>query len=347
MTGASARSKRTRRRFVAVFATLGVLSSLVFASGSALAGVQPNPFELDGDAFSGTRVAPGPDWNDVYADQLAGARGEDGRYPISGAVSVSWVADPGPSASIFTGGGSKDPIDTDSWAWKNGGGLPDKDNLLHAFAARYSDATSDTCVGRNGECVVLYFGSDRFDNSGDAMQGFWFFQKAVTAASDGFDSGGSPFSGQHTRGDVLVITDFSNGGATSTISVLQWNPECVRLGVPFPGCADTNLEALESSNAANCANKSATTSFCGIVNANDGTPAPWSFTDKKGKTSYRTNEFFEGGINLSYLGLQDRCFSSFLSETRSSTSTSATLKDFIIGTFEKCETEVTSRPKPG
>ena len=64
--------------------------------------------------------------------------------------------------------------------------------------------------------------------------------------------------------------------------------------------------------------------FCGIVNANDGTPAPWSFTDKKGKTSYRTNEFFEGGINLSYLGLQDRCFSSFLSETRSSTSTSPT-----------------------
>ena len=29
-------------------------------------------------------------------------------------------------------------------------------------------------------CDVLFFGSDRFDNSGDAQQGFWFFQNKVT-----------------------------------------------------------------------------------------------------------------------------------------------------------------------
>ena len=52
-------------------------------------------------------------------------------------------------------------------------GLPDKDNLLHSFAARYSLAPSSTCPsGSAPTCEVLYFGSDRYDNSGDAQQGF-------------------------------------------------------------------------------------------------------------------------------------------------------------------------------
>ena len=62
---------------------------------------------------------------------------------------MSWTADDlnggtdafvnDPNATIFTGGGSKDRIDVASWAWKDGaGGLPDKDNLTHSFAARYN-----------------------------------------------------------------------------------------------------------------------------------------------------------------------------------------------------------------
>src|SRR6185503_13332451 len=57
----------------------------------------------------------------------------------TGATAVDWVAELNLNATIFTGGGSKDPIDVNQWAWKDGaGGLPDKDNLLHSFAARYS-----------------------------------------------------------------------------------------------------------------------------------------------------------------------------------------------------------------
>ena len=44
-----------------------------------------------------------------------------------------------------------------------------------------------------------------------------------------------------------------------------------------------------------------------------------------------TFEFFEGGVNLSELGLGNECFSSVASETRSSTSTTAVLKDFVLG----------------
>ena len=100
--------------------------------------------------------------------------------PLSGAAAVawSWDGDPGDpedgsdfAASLFTGGGSKDPLPIEQWAWKNGGGLPDKDNLLHSFAAKYHEPD-----GGGTPSTYLYFGSDRYDNSGDAQQGFWFLR---------------------------------------------------------------------------------------------------------------------------------------------------------------------------
>jgi hypothetical protein len=52
--------------------------------------------------------------------------------------------------------------------------------------------------------------------------------------------------------------------------------------------------------------------------------------------------FFEGGINISaFINTQAAgCFSSFLAETRSSTSTSATLKDFALGEFNTCDIDI-------
>jgi hypothetical protein len=37
----------------------------------------------------------------------------------------------GANATIFTGGGSKDDLDTTNWNWKNGS-VPDKDDLSYA-----------------------------------------------------------------------------------------------------------------------------------------------------------------------------------------------------------------------
>src|SRR5262249_20329364 len=50
-------------------------------------------------------------------------------------------------------------------------------------------------------------------------------------------------------------------------------------------------------------------------------------------------EFLEEGVNLSALGL-NACFSSFLAETRSSQSPTATLSDFVIGQFDTCNLEL-------
>ena len=97
-------------------------------------------FELDGDATSLTATPATDDWDRV-CHEVTGTDCSTTSDTTSGggATAVAWVAEPNNNASIFTGGGSKDPQDVNQWAWKDGaGGLPDKDNLLHAMAAEYT-----------------------------------------------------------------------------------------------------------------------------------------------------------------------------------------------------------------
>jgi hypothetical protein len=249
------------------------------------------------------------------------------------------------NSSIFTGGGSKDPIDINQWAWKDdAGGLPDKDNLEHGFAVRYSESPSVNCpAGTNPTCELIYFGSDRFDNSGDAQQGFWFFQNRITLGTNKV-GGGTGFDGVHANGDVLVISDFSNGGGVSTISILTWDSACTATNKPFGYCADANLHLQETSDAANCVTATIPGDpFCGLVNPVNGVVAPWPYLDKSGNSTYLQGELLEAGINLSLLpNIASECFASFLAETRSSTSTTATLKDFVLGNFGNCVATMTT-----
>jgi hypothetical protein len=325
----STRHRRRSRRslLTVVIAVVSTAIALTVFGGSAGAVHDTGAFELDGNATNG--AAPGDDWDNV-CHQVLGTDCSTTNN-TSGASAVDWVAEPNPNASIFTGGGSKDPQDINQWAWKDAGGLPDKDNLLHSFAARYPTTS---------EGDVLYFGSDRLDNSGDAQQGFWFFQSSVGLGSNSI-GGGSGFTGVHQTGDLLVISDFSNGGTTSTITVYSWDPTCKKTGGT---CGDANLRTLATSSNANCATVAPNDSFCGLVNSNTIT-MPWSFTDKSGtpNNGALNGEFYEGGVNLTKLGLANKCFSSVASETRSSTSTTATLKDFVLGNLQNCGSTTTTQ----
>jgi hypothetical protein len=318
-----------RRRLLAVPILL-VACAALFWIGGASAVHDTGAFELDGNATNNPAV-PGDDWDNV-CHQVTHADCST-TNDTTGATAVDWVAEPNINATIFVGGGSKDPNDINQWAWKDGaGGLPAKDNLLHSFAAQYN-----TNAGQ-----VLYFGSDRLDNSGDSQQGFWFFQNDISLVG----SGSGTFSGLHKTGDVLVVTDFSNGGTTSTITVYTWDPTCTSGGpTPVVGqCGDANLRVKGTSTSANCASAAANDQFCGIVNASTIT-MPWSFTDKSGtpNNGALNGEFFEGGVNLSALGLAGECFSNVSAETRSSTSTTAVLKDFVLGRFGGCAASVTTQ----
>jgi len=326
---------RRRSLTVLLAAVATAVAMTTFGVWQAAAVHDTGAFELDGNAVNG--AAPGDDWDNV-CHQVTGSDCSTTNN-TTGATAVDWVAEPNLNATILTGGGSKDPQDINQWAWKDAGGLPDKDNLLHSFAARYSLPPSSTCPSTGTTCEVLYFGSDRLDNSGDAQQGFWFFQNSIALGSNSV-GGGTGFTGVHQAGDVLVISDFSNGGTTSTITVYKWDPTCKKTGGT---CGDANLRTLATSTNAGCASAAAGDAFCGIVNPTNGTTAPWPYTDKSGNSTYLQGEFYEGGINLSQLGLGNVCFASVASETRSSTSTTATLKDIILGGFGNCGSATTTQ----
>lgn len=340
---------RKATRLLTVLSVCVALGALGIPPASAVhdAGV----FELEGNAVDD--AVAGDDWANVcHQVDPSTATGCPTGTGTHGTTAASWVPELNLNATIFTGGGSKDPIDVPSWAWKDGaGGLPDKDNLLHSFAARYSLSPSATCpAGHAATCDLLYFGSDRFDNSGDAQQGFWFFQNAVGLGTNPV-GGGTGFTGAHRNGDVLVISDFSNGGGTSIITVYKWDTTCLKAS---GSCGDANLRILESSTSAKCSNtRPGGDDFCGIVNPANGTAAPWSFTDKTTVSAthpantYLNGELYEGGINLSTLNLSGQCFAAVASETRSSTSTTSVLKDFVLGSFGRCDSSVATVAKDG
>lgn len=358
-------SKR-RRRFLWVPMLL-VACAALFVIAGAQAVHDTGAFQLDGDATSSLNTAGTPlasdDWDKVCYQvavrstalgggglSAADATAKCGiGLPTTGATETAWTEEPNPASSIFTGGGSKDPQNLDQWSWKDAGGLPDKDNLQHAYAARYSlTPNATTCPsGGAATCELLFAGLDRFDNSGDAQNGVWFFQSKVTTAG-GKSGGGTGFTGLHTNNDVLVVSDFSNGGTTSTITVYTWDSACTATGKPFLYCADANLHLQETSDNANCRLQDVPTAhngdaFCGIVNPST-ISLPWSFTDKSATPANGAlnGEFYEEGINLSLLGLAGTCFSSVLSETRSSTSTTAVLKDFVLGQLGNCTPALTT-----
>src|SRR5262249_45633440 len=120
----------------------------------------------------------------------------------------------------FLGTGSKDVDDISAWTWNASHSVQDKADIEHVYAAAYSNPARHT---------VIYTGMDRFGNSGDTFAGFWFFVDSTVSLCTGKGApqpsctGAGAFSGKHMEGDLLIDSDFSIGGAVSTINVYTWH----------------------------------------------------------------------------------------------------------------------------
>ena len=309
---------RAKHRWLVALVSVAMLLGLT--AGAALAILKDGSFELDRNAASDPNVA-GDDWDKL--DDGAGDPNND-----DSASASSFVAD-GNGPTIFTQGGSKDDLNTTGWRHKSGSS-PDKDELLDAYAARYGDN--------------LYFGADRFSNSGDAVMGFWFFQQEVTAQANGTFG-----PGVHEDGDVLVLSDFTGGGGNVTIRVYQWNGPGGSNPTPATINGTLDLIAGTLNSPADCVGPPATGNnfpYCATVNTAN-TDSPWAFQAKASGTApkvFPAGHFFEGGIDLEFLDLGEECFASFLAETRASTSVDSILKDFVGGTFERCGSSLVTTP---
>jgi hypothetical protein len=259
-----------------------------------------------------TGPVDGADWDQVFADapDCSGIN----------ATVCSFINDPA-GDSIFTTGGSKDDLDVPNWRHTDGS-VPDADEINDAMAAKFE----------SGGDQILYFAADRFAVNGAKDFGFWFFHNNVAPLDDG------TFSGTHNAdpGDVLILGTFTNGGATTTIRVFKWVGS---------GGSDGPLDLVGS--LGDCSSALSGDFGCATVN-NTTVPSPWPYQGKSSPAAntFLSGAFVEGGINLTALEIQG-CFSNFLAETRSSPELGAQLKDFVHGTFEACESELTTTPADG
>src|SRR5262249_15519704 len=174
--------------------------------------------------------------------------------------------------------------------------------------------------------TIINFGADRFDNVGSTSMGFWFFQNPISKNPNG------AFSGLHTVGDIFIVADFSS--TVGAISAYKWI-------VPGGAPSSLHLGTTDSTN------------LTATVNTANTPSGGWPFKDKSNTTpanTFATGEFFEGGVDLTALGLPND-LSQFVVETRSSTSLTATLSDLAIGrlttfTADLAVAKTVSNPTP-
>ncbi|MDU8887128.1 hypothetical protein RXV94_13235, partial [Yeosuana sp. MJ-SS3] len=219
----------------------------------------------------------------------------------------------------------------------------------------------------NGAAVLIgdkiYFFGDRIAINGDAQIGFWFTLDGISPLPlDGANSAG--FTGEHIEGDLLALSNFTNGGGKVNLRLFRWVddpadavydgvlPDPVRApdgdeskgNLKFLG-VDTNavVNAVEIGiPSGSYMGNPAIGPYPGSQDViPQGGAGVWTYTGSTGPGItqidgvYHEGAFFEGFIDLSDPFFQgvNTCFSSFILETRNSQSANASQQDFIAGPF--------------
>src|SRR5450759_1943860 len=308
---APSRSALRRLSLVGLAAlAVGVLMGPV----TALAVHDTGVFELDGNiAHDGTSTY---DWGNLF-----NASGQSIVAPNAVLLNSTFLKDyavPDPTYFSSNGGGVKDVNPISNWGCVTINNPTPKDNLQNAYAAFVQVPAG---APDNAGDFVLYLGSERASNNGDSFAGFWLFKNPVAC-----NPATGTFTGSHTNGDILVVSNYTNGGGSQDVNVYEWqNGTLVSLGnggicgasTPDAACAIANNTALPAASV------------------------PWP----PGSTSgILANTFVEAGVDLTKTfganGQAVPCFSFFQAETRSSQQLTATLKDFAGGNFSTCKPPV-------
>ena len=300
---------------------LAIAGTVLFSTALAVHD-SPFPFELDGNV---KQDSARDDWQNVFG--ITAIPPQTGTPTATGASVFIHDTPMGSPAKETQYDAGKDVLDTNQWTRKDVTKVvPDKDNILDAFAKQYmvdTDGNPNTAAHR-----VIYFGADRYANNGDATMSFWFFQQHLDL------TGTNGFSPKHTarsltgHGDILVQVDFLNGGGESRLRVFEWVGS---------GGSDGPLDLLRNpadvNGATVCLNDD---TACATTNNVGGVNTYWPYVPKAGPINkFPAESLFEGGIDITALA-GDLCFNSFLASTRSSQQTTSDLKDLALGDFNTC-----------
>jgi len=333
--GTQGRSRRLR--FVIALASCLLLVGLILAP-SALA-VHDLDFQLDGDIDDTTTTNVGGEEQTVDWETLFDSAGVTKPLP-AGFESAGFDADflkkangtfsTADSSTFATGSKDTLPI-TPGWQCNQDNNVLSKSDVMNAYAAAYTDDRG-TPLDLTDDHEILYFGLERNANTGTGNVGFWFLQDDADCVSPG---GSTAFSGDHTDGDILVVSEFSQGGTVSTIEAYRWD-----------GGANGTLNPVSVAEGADCTTTAGGDDICAKANTATLTDIPWETANKQDGVGHtlRTSEFFEGGIDLTENELGGKCFNVFIGDTRSSTSLTATIFDFARGKLGDCDSTLVTEP---
>jgi hypothetical protein len=273
--------------------------------------------------------------------------------------------------------GSKDTLGIGNGGWQcnKDNNVNSKIDIMNAYAASFVGG------GASNDDHNIYFGLEKNKDNGTNDVGVWLLQG--TASCDKITGGGGQnFSGAHQNKDVLVVSEFSNGGGVSTIKAFQW-----AANAQFPGdkgCIDSNDWPDPNSNApgvvpaqkgcnglpistsnSDCKITGGTDSLCATTNAkcadatkacgkswNDTIATPWLTSDATlgvGRDQIVSPDFYEGGIDLTkvFQGAGETapsCFNTVVPDTRSSATITATLFDFVAAQLGECHSSTVTHP---
>jgi hypothetical protein len=326
---------RRRRWLLLSCLFVAAASAVVFIPGALANSVKTLTFEVsDANIAQNDTATPKYDWANFF--NSSGARSPvlpDATRP--GYTASSFVKDfntktdrkgntvfDTADASTYTIG-SKDILDVNGWSCTPANNVTDKGDIMNAYAVAYTDPSSGH--------KFMFFALERNANAGDANVAFWFLGGSASCPA----AGGS-FTGTHQDGDLLVVSAFTNGGSVSTINAYEWQNGALNTTPVAAGgdCRDTTLTGDPT---------------CAVSNTTALTGIPWQTMNKTDGVGHtlQSGEFFEGGIDLSApsVGLANKCFNTFIPDTRSSQSLTATLYDFALGSLGECSSSIVTTPK--
>jgi hypothetical protein len=348
--------KGTRRRrwtLVAPFFTVALVA-LIFAAGAQA--VHDNQFQLDGDVDHTTTTTVGGTTQNLDWDSFFNTLGQ----PISGSLTGGFTGstfirdfgvDPGCSLTAQSGTfctadpttyatGSKDTLDiTPGWQCNFDHNVNSKIDIMNAYALSYTRADNHH---------ILYFGMEKNAFTGTNDVGFWFIQGDANCDAS---SGTGSWTGNHQDGDVLVVSEFTSGGGVSSIFAYAWSD------ADGPGGTPGFLDPDPIGSGGDCKTAAGGDSICATTNSGPdpvtGTiTTPWLTSNKNDGVgnSLRATEFFEGGIDITaaFAGsIAPTCFNTFLGDTRSSVSLTATLFDYARGQLGGCVSTLSTQENSG
>ena len=285
-------------------------------------------FELDGNTAN---VAPDPpvDWTTFFTATGTRVTPLPANFADSGFDSDHAF----PDRSTFTGG-SKDILDVAGWSCTDSNNLGGKFDIVNAYSAIYEVPSNGG--GFTAGDQLLYFGIERSATEGDGAMGFWFLKDGSVDCEKTQGGKAPAFTGHHVDGDIFVAAGFSNGGTQASVTAYKW-----------VGGANGSLDVNNPFVSGALCGTGTTHDACGIVNIAEiatGAGKPWPSPDKNGG-ALDVNAFYEGFVRVPSSQVSG-CFSTFVANTRSSTSPTATIMDFSRGSFPTCQPSTSLSASP-